>query len=257
MSVLPIETARLRIRALEDSDVDGAHRVYGDPDVMRYVGADGKARTRSRARRERGPDHGRPGEERLRPVGGRAPRHGRDDRRVRRRPRRRHRPRRRARLRVPAAQPGGRGTRPRPPAPAWPPRSARSALERIIALAYPENAPVDPDHAEAAACAARARCTPTATSSSATRHWRPPPAARRRRRRPCGPGCTAAPCNNGVRPRCCRSPRAARAAADIGIRPHRRLAFSAAPRRAGAQPRRPGRRPASAPAPPRRPPRRA
>ena len=49
MSVLPIETARLRIRALEDSDVDGAHRVYGDPEVMRYVGADGKARTREQS----------------------------------------------------------------------------------------------------------------------------------------------------------------------------------------------------------------
>jgi len=49
VSVLPIETARLRIRALEDSDVDGAHRVYGDPEVMRYVGADGKARTREQS----------------------------------------------------------------------------------------------------------------------------------------------------------------------------------------------------------------
>jgi ribosomal-protein-alanine N-acetyltransferase len=46
LTVLPIETQRLRIRALEDSDVDGAHRIYGDPEAMRYVGADGKARTR-------------------------------------------------------------------------------------------------------------------------------------------------------------------------------------------------------------------
>ena len=46
LSVLPIETDRLRIRELEESDVDGAHRVYGDPEVMRYVGADGEARTR-------------------------------------------------------------------------------------------------------------------------------------------------------------------------------------------------------------------
>jgi ribosomal-protein-alanine N-acetyltransferase len=49
VSVLPIETARLRIRALEESDADGAHRVYGDPEVMRYVGVDGKARTREQS----------------------------------------------------------------------------------------------------------------------------------------------------------------------------------------------------------------
>ena len=36
----------------EDSDVDGAHRVYGDPDVMRYVGADGTARTRGQSGRQ-------------------------------------------------------------------------------------------------------------------------------------------------------------------------------------------------------------
>jgi [ribosomal protein S5]-alanine N-acetyltransferase len=46
LSVLPIETERLLIRELTESDVDGAHRVYGDPEAMRYVGADGKARTR-------------------------------------------------------------------------------------------------------------------------------------------------------------------------------------------------------------------
>jgi [ribosomal protein S5]-alanine N-acetyltransferase len=46
LSVLPIETERLRIRELRESDVDGAHRVYGDPEVMRYVGSDGKPRTR-------------------------------------------------------------------------------------------------------------------------------------------------------------------------------------------------------------------
>jgi RimJ/RimL family protein N-acetyltransferase len=49
LSVLPIETERLRIRELEESDADGAHRVYGDPEVMRYVGADGKARTREQS----------------------------------------------------------------------------------------------------------------------------------------------------------------------------------------------------------------
>jgi ribosomal-protein-alanine N-acetyltransferase len=46
VTVLPIETARLRIRPVEESDVDGAHRVYGDPEAMRYVGADGAPRTR-------------------------------------------------------------------------------------------------------------------------------------------------------------------------------------------------------------------
>jgi RimJ/RimL family protein N-acetyltransferase len=46
LSVLPIETERLLIRELRESDVDGAHRVYGDAEVMRYVGADGKPRTR-------------------------------------------------------------------------------------------------------------------------------------------------------------------------------------------------------------------
>jgi ribosomal-protein-alanine N-acetyltransferase len=46
VSALPIETPCLRIRELEESDVDGAHRVYGDPEAMRYVGADGRARTR-------------------------------------------------------------------------------------------------------------------------------------------------------------------------------------------------------------------
>jgi len=49
VSVLPIETERLRIRELGESDIDGAHRIYGDPEVMRYVGADGKARTREQS----------------------------------------------------------------------------------------------------------------------------------------------------------------------------------------------------------------
>jgi len=46
LSVLPIETERLLVRELRESDVDGAHRVYGDAAAMRYVGADGKPRTR-------------------------------------------------------------------------------------------------------------------------------------------------------------------------------------------------------------------
>ena len=126
MSVLPIGTARLRIRALEDSDVDGAHRVYGDPEVMRYVGADGKARTREQsaagvARMMDGQakngfslwavellDTGEMiGVCGVVHVDGTGP-----DVEL---------------STSSSAQPGGRGTRPRPPAPAWTPRSARSA----------------------------------------------------------------------------------------------------------------------------------
>ena len=44
-----MQTERLVIRELRESDVDGAHRVYGDPEVMRYVGADGKPRTREQS----------------------------------------------------------------------------------------------------------------------------------------------------------------------------------------------------------------
>jgi [ribosomal protein S5]-alanine N-acetyltransferase len=49
LSVLPIHTERLVIRELSESDVDGAHRVYGDPEVMRYVGSDGLPRTREQS----------------------------------------------------------------------------------------------------------------------------------------------------------------------------------------------------------------
>jgi RimJ/RimL family protein N-acetyltransferase len=49
LSVPPIETERLLIRELRETDVDGAHRVYGDPEVMRYVGADGLPRTRKQS----------------------------------------------------------------------------------------------------------------------------------------------------------------------------------------------------------------
>jgi ribosomal-protein-alanine N-acetyltransferase len=44
-----MQTERLVIRELRESDVDGAHRVYGDPEVMRYVGADGTPRTREQS----------------------------------------------------------------------------------------------------------------------------------------------------------------------------------------------------------------
>jgi RimJ/RimL family protein N-acetyltransferase len=49
VSVLPIRTERLVIRELRESDAGGAHRVYGDPEVMRYVGADGTPRTREQS----------------------------------------------------------------------------------------------------------------------------------------------------------------------------------------------------------------
>ena len=46
MDPLPLTTTRLRIRLLENEDADALYRIYGDPDAMRYVGSTGKARTR-------------------------------------------------------------------------------------------------------------------------------------------------------------------------------------------------------------------
>jgi [ribosomal protein S5]-alanine N-acetyltransferase len=46
MNRLPITTARLRIRALRRGDADALHRIYGDPQAMRYVGRSGSARSR-------------------------------------------------------------------------------------------------------------------------------------------------------------------------------------------------------------------
>jgi ribosomal-protein-alanine N-acetyltransferase len=43
--LLPIRTERLLLRALEPGDADALHRLYGDPEAMRYVGSGG-ARTR-------------------------------------------------------------------------------------------------------------------------------------------------------------------------------------------------------------------
>jgi ribosomal-protein-alanine N-acetyltransferase len=43
---LPITTPRLRIRALRRTDADALHRIYGDPEAMRYVGRSGSARSR-------------------------------------------------------------------------------------------------------------------------------------------------------------------------------------------------------------------
>ena len=46
MDPLPLTTARLRIRHLREEDADALHRIYGDPEAMRYVGSTGKARSR-------------------------------------------------------------------------------------------------------------------------------------------------------------------------------------------------------------------
>src|SRR5690606_7547670 len=42
---LPIETDRLRLRALEDTDADAdrLHAIYGDPEAMRFIGRSGRA----------------------------------------------------------------------------------------------------------------------------------------------------------------------------------------------------------------------
>ena len=40
-------TARLTIRRLHDDDADALYRIYGDPEAMRYVGSTGEARTRA------------------------------------------------------------------------------------------------------------------------------------------------------------------------------------------------------------------
>jgi ribosomal-protein-alanine N-acetyltransferase len=47
MPRLPLTTDRLQIRSLTADDVDGLHRVFGDPEAMRYVGSTGNARTRA------------------------------------------------------------------------------------------------------------------------------------------------------------------------------------------------------------------
>lgn len=39
---LPRETARLRLRGLTDADTDAVHAIYGDAEVMRYIGASGR-----------------------------------------------------------------------------------------------------------------------------------------------------------------------------------------------------------------------
>jgi RimJ/RimL family protein N-acetyltransferase len=39
---LPIDTARLRLRRLIETDAEGLHRIYGDAETMRYVGRSGQ-----------------------------------------------------------------------------------------------------------------------------------------------------------------------------------------------------------------------
>lgn len=46
-----IETARLLLRPLEMSDLDEMVALYGDPDVMRYVGSTGEIRNREQTER--------------------------------------------------------------------------------------------------------------------------------------------------------------------------------------------------------------
>jgi RimJ/RimL family protein N-acetyltransferase len=46
MDPLPLTTPRLHIRLLQQEDADALFRIYGDPEAMRYVGSTGKARTR-------------------------------------------------------------------------------------------------------------------------------------------------------------------------------------------------------------------
>ena len=40
--VLPVETERLRLRELTESDAAALHAIYGDADTMRYIGAHGR-----------------------------------------------------------------------------------------------------------------------------------------------------------------------------------------------------------------------
>ncbi|HEX7173219.1 MAG TPA: GNAT family N-acetyltransferase [Candidatus Limnocylindria bacterium] len=41
-AALPIETDRLRLRSLADADLAGLHRIYGDAETMRFIGASGR-----------------------------------------------------------------------------------------------------------------------------------------------------------------------------------------------------------------------
>jgi RimJ/RimL family protein N-acetyltransferase len=46
MHPLPLTTSRLHIRLLQPDDADALYRIYGDPAAMRYVGSTGQARSR-------------------------------------------------------------------------------------------------------------------------------------------------------------------------------------------------------------------
>jgi ribosomal-protein-alanine N-acetyltransferase len=51
MDPLPLTTPRLQIRLLRPDDAGALHRIYGDPEAMRYVGSTGQARTREQTGR--------------------------------------------------------------------------------------------------------------------------------------------------------------------------------------------------------------
>jgi [ribosomal protein S5]-alanine N-acetyltransferase len=51
MDPLPLTTGRLRIRPLRAKDADALHRIYGDHEAMRFVGSTGTARTREETRK--------------------------------------------------------------------------------------------------------------------------------------------------------------------------------------------------------------
>ena len=42
MRPMPLETERLRLRDLTDSDAEALHQIYGDATTMRYIGATGR-----------------------------------------------------------------------------------------------------------------------------------------------------------------------------------------------------------------------
>jgi [ribosomal protein S5]-alanine N-acetyltransferase len=46
MDPLPLTTPRLRIRLLHEDDAGALYRIYGDPVAMRFVGSTGRPRTR-------------------------------------------------------------------------------------------------------------------------------------------------------------------------------------------------------------------
>lgn len=48
---LPLTTPRLRIRRMREEDADALHRIYGDPEAMRYVGSTGRPRSREQTGR--------------------------------------------------------------------------------------------------------------------------------------------------------------------------------------------------------------